>query len=45
MIILQTNIFEVFSNVIEIGNDLSKSSLSVLAPSLLLSDITITGKE
>lgn len=45
MIILQTNIFEVFSNVIEIGNDLSKSSLSVLAPSLLLNDITITGKE
>lgn len=45
MIILQTNIFEVFSNVIEVGNDLSKSSLSVLAPSLLLSDITITGKE
>lgn len=45
MIILQTNIFEVFSNVIEVGNDLSKSSLSVLTPSLLLSDITITGKE
>ena len=45
MIILQTNIFEVFGNVIEVGNDLSKSSLSVLAPSLLLSDITITGKE
>lgn len=45
MIILSTNFFEVFSNVDEVGNDLSKSSLSVVAPSLLLHDITITGKE
>lgn len=45
MIILSTNFFEVFSNVICVGNDLSKSSLSVLTPSLLLHDITVTGKE
>ena len=45
MIILSTNFFEVFTNVIEVGNDLSKFSLSVNAPSLLLDNITIAGKE
>ena len=45
MIILSTNIFELFSNVLEVGSDLSKSSIKTLAPSLLLHDITITGKE
>ena len=45
MIILSTNIFEVFSNVLEVGSDLSNFSLSVRTPSLLLHDITITGKE
>ena len=45
MIILSTNFFEVFTNVIEVGSDLSKFSLSVNAPSLLLDNITIAGKE
>lgn len=45
MIILSTNFFEVFSNVCEVGNDLSKTSLIVCAPSILLDNITITGKE
>ena len=45
MIILSTNIFEVFSNVSEVGNDLSKNSLFVCTPSILLDNITITGKE
>ena len=45
MIILQTNIFEVFSNVLEVGNDLSKDNLNISAPSLLLENITIAGKE
>ena len=45
MIILSTNFFEVFTNVIEVGNDLSKFSLSVSTPSLLLDNITIAGKE
>lgn len=45
MIILSTNIFEMFSNVLEVGNDLSKCSIKTVAPSLLLHDITITGKE
>ena len=45
MIILSTNFFEVFTNVIEVGNDLSRFSLSVSTPSLLLDNITIAGKE
>lgn len=45
MIILASNIFEVFSNVLEVGNDLTKESISVLVPSILLENITITGKE
>lgn len=45
MIILSTNIFEVFKNVCEVGNDLTKEYLSVTAPSLLLENITIAGKE
>ena len=45
MIILSTNIFEVFSNVLEVGNDLSKDNLNISAPSLLLENITIAGKE
>lgn len=45
MIILSSNLFEIFSNVLEVGNDLTKENVSVLAPSLLLSDITVTGKE
>ena len=45
MIILSTNIFEVFSNVLDVGNDLSKDNLNISAPSLLLENITIAGKE
>ena len=45
MIILSTNIFELFTNVVSVGNDLSKSSTSISAPSLLLNNITIVGKE
>lgn len=44
MIILSTNIFELFSNVIEIGNDLEFFSIQGGAPSLLISDIVIAGK-
>lgn len=45
MIILSTNFFEVFTNILEVGSDLSKFSLSVNTPSLLLDNITIAGKE
>lgn len=45
MIILSTNIFEILSNVLEVGDDLSKESCGVTAPSILLHDITIAGKE
>ena len=43
MIILQTNIFELLSNVIEVGNDLKEFSSSFSSPSLLLDNITISG--
>lgn len=45
MIILSTNIFEVLSNVTLVGSDNSKENPEVITPSLLLHDITITGKE
>lgn len=45
MIILSTNIFELFSNVNKVGNDLSNSLLNISAPSLLLENITIAGKK
>ncbi len=44
-IILSTNIFELFSNVKEIGNDLEFFSSNGGAPSLLIENITIAGKE
>ena len=43
MIILQTNIFELLSNVIEVGNDFKEFSMNCAAVSLLISDITISG--
>lgn len=43
MIILQTSLFEVLSNVIEVGNDLREFSRSGSSVSLLLNDITISG--
>lgn len=45
MIILATNFFEMFKNVVMVGNDLSKSNVDFLAPSLLLENITIAGKK
>lgn len=45
MIILSTNIFEVFSNVTLVGADKTKENPEVTTPSLLLHDIIITGKE
>ncbi|MDE6285122.1 MAG: TldD/PmbA family protein, partial [Bacilli bacterium] len=42
MIVLSTNIFEILNNILEIGNDMS-CSLDVLAPSILLENITIAG--
>lgn len=45
LIILSTNIFELLNNVIEVGNDLEFFSINGGAPSLLLKDISITGKE
>ena len=43
MIILSTNLFELFNNVVEVGSDMSVDSADVSAPSLLIKDITITG--
>ena len=45
MIVLSTNIFELLSNVISVGNDLSQSRIDVLSPSLLLNNIAIAGGE
>ncbi len=44
MILLASNLFEIFNNVEAIGNDMSTTLPAVFAPSLLLNDITITGK-
>ena len=44
MILLASNLFEIFNNVEEVGNDMSTSLPAVFAPSLLLNNITITGK-
>ena len=43
MIILQTNIFELLSNVIEVGKDLREFDSSYSSPSILLDNITISG--
>lgn len=43
--VLSTNIFELFGNVLEIGNDLEFFGSNGGAPSLLLENITIAGKE
>lgn len=45
MIILSSSIFELFTNVLEIGSDFEKYSKNVSAPSLLLKDITIVGEK
>ena len=43
MIILSTNLLELFNNVVEVGSDMSVTSADVSSPSLLIKDITITG--
>ena len=43
MIILQTNLFDIFSNVLEVGNDLKEFSRCSSGVSLLLDNITISG--
>lgn len=43
MIILQTNFFDIFSNVIRVGNDLKEFSRAGSGVSLLLENITISG--
>lgn len=44
-VVLTTTIFEILNQVLEVGNDLSKTNLDVLAPSLLLENITIAGEK
>lgn len=45
MIILSSSIFELFTNVLEIGSDFEKYNKNVSSPSLLLKDITIVGEK
>lgn len=44
MIILSSNIFELFNNVLDIGNDLTIKNIKGGAPSLLIHDVVIAGK-
>lgn len=43
MIILQTNIFELLSNVIEIGSDFKEFGMNCSSSSILVYDITVSG--
>lgn len=45
MIILTTNIFELFNNVLKVGNDLELFDKNFGAPSLLVKDIAISGNK
>lgn len=45
MIILSSNIFELFNNVLKIGNDLVMKDTKGGAPSLLINDVVIAGKK
>lgn len=45
MIILSSNIFEVFTNIIDIGNDLQMLNINCGSPSLLIKNITIVGEK
>lgn len=45
MIVLSTNFFELFTNVIEVGKECSHNLLDISAPSLLLKNIMIVGKK
>ena len=44
MIILSTSIFELFSNVLEVGSDLREFNPYFAAPSILADNITISGE-
>ena len=44
-IIFSTDLFELFNNVVMVGNDYSSANSSFNSPSLLIKDITIAGKE
>ena len=45
MIILQTNIFELLSNVIEIGSDFKEFGMICSSSSILFHDITVSGNQ
>lgn len=45
MIILSTNLFELFNNIKEIASDMSQTDLNVTCPSILFENITIAGEE
>ena len=45
MIILSTNLFELFNSVIDVGNDMSNTDLEIRCPSILFENITIAGEE
>ena len=45
LIIMQTTLKELFSNVISVGNDLEMFSVTGGSPSILFNNITIVGKE
>lgn len=45
MIILSTNLNELFNNIVEIGNDFPKTKLEIFSPSILFKNITIAGSE
>ena len=45
LIILTSNIFELFGNVKEVGNDLKFKSLVGASPSLLIENISISGSK
>ena len=45
MIILSSNIFELFNNILEVGNDLVMKNSSGGSPSLLIKDIVIAGNK
>jgi PmbA protein len=45
LIILSSNVFEIFSNAEEIGNDLEFNNINGGAPSLLINNISISGSK
>ena len=45
MIVLSSDIFEIFTNVVDIGNDLEMVNINCGSPSLLIKNITIVGEK